>query len=320
MRNLPLKLISLLCGISLFLFVNYFFSANDEGTRVVQLNAPIEVLNAPANKALIWPAIKQVEITLQGSALFMSKVTLSPPVIKVNLHNFATDKYVAKLSADDVALPATIRLLAMKPTELEFGADPIVSSQTKVVVPQIGKLDENLKLSSIEIIPSEIKLTGPSKELEGVTQIESVPLNLSLIRQTIETELDLRNPGVMSHLENKKVRLRINIEDAVGELSFMHVPVRIESEDSSLNHETLKPENPTVNIRLTGSKKKLKEIKRDSIDPFVRIESKESLSQPLNVELDLGQDLSSINITPSRIELSLPARKVPATTGSKKKN
>lgn len=309
MRNLSLKIISLVCGISLFLFVNYFFSSNDEGDRVVQLIAPVEVRNVPADKALIWPASKQVEITVQGSALFMSKVTLSPPVVKVTLPELVGDKYIAKLSADDVSLPATVRLLAIKPAELEFGLDQIVQRQVKVVVPQIGNLNEELKLTSIEISPSEIKISGPSRELKSVNQIETVPVNLNHVKGSIQTDLELRNPGILSELETKRITLKLNVEDALGELNLINIPVKLEINSDLTIPEAIKNQQRAVDIKINATKKVLKEIKALNVEPFIRIDNKEDLDQQLEVQLKIDQPVSNIQISPAKILLKADKNK-----------
>jgi YbbR domain-containing protein len=303
MSKLALKAVSLVCGIILFAFVNYFF-ANEEGSRVLQLIAPVEVRNLPPGKALIWPASKQVEITIQGSAFFMSNVTLPPPVVKVTLPDQLGDKYIARLSADSVSLPATVKLLEIKPSQLEFGIDNIVERAVKVVVPQIGQINDEIKLKNIEIVPAEINIEGPSKELHSVSQIESFPLNLSQIENSTEIELDLRNPGILSQLDTRKVKVKVEVEDASSEVSFNNLPLELRFVDPKLATFGIDSSIKSVSIKIQATKKVLKQLSKDKLKAYVLIESPESIKQDLDVKIDLDLEVKAVQISPAKVQLS----------------
>lgn len=319
MKNWHLKIGSLVAALFLAIFVDYFYTPTEFGTSVVQLTAPVEIRNVPQDKSVIWPATRQVEITLQGSSLFMSRVALSPPVVRVNLPETPDKKFIAKLTADNVSLPATVRLLGIKPAELEFGIDDIVEKTVAVVVPQIGILSDELRLEQVLVEPAQVLLKGPSQELKGINVVETVPVNLAVLDRAQVAELELRTPWSAVEISARNVKVTIAISEATAETNFNNVPIILEVLD-----EQIKPRNPTLSqkvatVSLKGTKRVLKSIKKEALVLRAQITSESQISESLELNLDPIVGIDSLQILPKRVSFQLDPIATP-TVIAKSKN
>lgn len=317
MKNWLLKLGSLIASIFLAVFVNYFFTPTDFGSSVVQLIAPVEIRNVPENKSVIWPATRQVELTVQGSSLFMSRVALSPPVVRVNLPEGADKSFIAKLNADNVNLPATVRLLGIKPSELEFGLDNIVERTVPVVVPQIGMLVNELNLERVKIDPSEVILKGPSRELKNAINIETNPINLGTIDHSVEMNLELRTPWSTIESNIKNVRVVVEVSDAIGDLGFLNVPVLLEVQKDSMKNLNPRAAQKGVSVLLRGSKRILKNIKKENLIVRAQISSESQLSDLVELTLDPIESIDSVVISPRKIGILVDSPILPTVAVKK---
>lgn len=319
MSNWHLKLGSLGAAICLAVFVNYFFAPAELGTSVVQLVAPIEIRNVPDNKSLIWPGTRQVELTVQGPSLFLSKVALSPPVVKVSVPEGASKSFTAHLSVDNVGLPATVRLLGIKPADLEFGLDDIVERTLPVVVPQLGVLSQDYKLEKVAVEPAEVKLRGPARELKDATTVETNPINLASIDSSRSLQLDLRTPWDLVQPEVRSVKVDVVVSEAMSEVSFSSIPVQLD-----VQAEALKSRNPRllqkgVSVVLKGARKKLRDVRRDDLNVQAVVSSDQLDPDSVELTIDPLPGVNSAIISPRRVSLALDPLPTPTPKAAGKK-
>lgn len=317
MKNWRLKFGSLVAAILLAIFVNYFFTPTEFGSSVVQLIAPVEIRNVPDNKSVIWPATRQVELTVQGSSLFLSKVALNPPVVRVALPENSAKSFNAKLTAANVNLPATVRLLGIKPSELEFGLDDIIEKNVPVVVPQIGILAPELKLEKVRIDPPEIALRGPSQELKSVSSIESNPVNLDSIDRSTDMELELRTPWNLVASSARTVKVSIEVSDAIGEVTFQNVPVILDVQNEKIRALNPRLAQKAVSVSLRASKKVLRHIKKEDLLVRAQLLSDSQINESLELSLDSLTAVDSVMISPRKVSVVIDAVVVPTITSKK---
>ena len=323
MKNWRLKLGSLVSAICLAVFVNYFFTPTEFGTSVIQIIAQVELGNVPDNKSVIWPANRQVEITVQGPSLFLSRVALSPPGVRVVLPEGVNKTFVAKLTADNINLPATVRLLGIKPSELEFELDDIVEKKVPVIVPQIGILAPELKLEKVKIEPSEIELKGPSRELKTILNIETNPVDLSRIEKNLTTELELRTPGSSIRSDLKNIQVTVEVSDAIGEVSFSNVPVILDVQNDSVKALNPRVSQKGVAVLLRGSKKVLKDIRKEDLIVKALLSNDSQLGDSIELSMETINSVDSIVISPRKVGIIVDAPIVPTAASkatSKSKN
>jgi YbbR domain-containing protein len=295
-RAFPLKIISLVVALLLAYAVHSARNAS-----VVSLFVPIEVKNAPEDKAIVKPAKRGVQLTLKGPSFLIGQVASSPPALKIKLPDTGEDRVAVTLRRTDVTLPASIEVLSIEPSQIEFVFEPLERQDLRVEVPRIGQLARELVLESIEVAPKIVTVRGPRSEVKALKSIESEPLNLSDIDSSTETTLSLRALGPTISPSTRTVVAKITIGQPPKEKVFSGQAVELRV-GSGVGGLTVQPERVTVTV--SGAPSLLSNVSDQSVIPYVRVvEVKGTGALSKKVEVEVPQGLKVISIEPSSVAI-----------------
>ncbi|RIL10909.1 MAG: hypothetical protein DCC75_03375 [Proteobacteria bacterium] len=316
MNNFWMKLASLLIAVFLAVVVNFYFVSNDNNTSVLQFIVPVEVKNIPAEKMLLLPVNRQVEVTIQGPSLFVSKFASTNPTLKVSIPSEVKNKFIAPLRREDLKAPPEVQVVSIKPSEIEFTLDTRITKEVPVIVPQIGQLPENLKLVSIKAEPDKVKVSGPESEVKAIKNVESLPLDLREIRESGEQNLAVRVPGSMSDSAPRQISVNVTVNSVQVEAKYEQLAVEIRS----LRPERFSLSPARVNLEVSGSKEAIKNLKPEEILPYVRLGEESKPGDKVKVGVDLPKGISLVYINPEKVDLIAAGDKpkAPAKTNVKK--
>jgi YbbR domain-containing protein len=295
-RGLPLKFVSLLIALLLTYAVQSARNAS-----VVSLFVPIEVKNPPEDRAMVKPAKRGVQVTLKGPSFLIGPVASSPPAMRVKLPELAEDRVSVSFKASDIALPSSVEVLSIEPSQMEFVFEPLERQEVRVEVPRIGQLSQGLILESVEISPKFIAVRGSRSELKQLRVIEADPIDLSDIDSTREMTLDLRLSGATITPSTRSVVARVVVGHQPTEKVFSQRPVelRIASGGGALSAT---PER--VAVTLSGPPSVISRTEDDSVIPYVRVAgnvSEGAVQRKIEVEVPAGTRVVSID--PSSVTL-----------------
>lgn len=296
-RNFWLKVASLLVAVFLSLIVNYFFVNNESNNSILQFIVPVELKNVPSDKMIIWPLARQVEVTIQGPTMFLSKI--SNPIFRVAMPADTKNRFVANLKKEDLNLPPYVQVLSIKPPAIEFTLDDRVSRQVPVVVPKIGILPDDLKIDQINVAPDSVEISGPESEVKGVNSVETVPLDIRDINQAIKRDLDLRVPGTMSEIKPRQVAVSVEVSSVLAEERFGALPIELRSAGGA----NLVLSAAQANIKVSGPRGIIKNLKASDIIPYVRVEKIEQLTQKATVAVEVPERISIVSVEPSSVDV-----------------
>ncbi len=297
LKNAWLKLASLAAAIMLSLIVNFFFSNNDSNTSVLQFIVPVEIKNMPEDLMIIWPPTRQVEVTLQGPTMFLSRI--SSPVFRVSLPPDAKNRFRANLKLEDLNLPPYVQALNINPSTIDFTLDRRISAKVPVVVPRIGSLPEELKVDQIKVEPSSVDVIGPENEIRGIGSVETTPLDLRDMKQGGQREMDLRVPGTFSEVKPKQALVTVELSLVLSEASFDGVPIEVRSQST----DSYRVNPPVVRVRVSGPNASIRQAKKNNIIPYVRILEPFEGSKKFPIMADLPEKLSVLSIEPPEADV-----------------
>lgn len=303
MTNIWLKIWSLFIALLLAGFVHYFFANDQGGISVLQLIVPVEVKNLPADKMILLPLNRQAEVTLRGSSLFLSRIASTPLIFRVSAPPGA-NAFVAPLKPEDLNLPPYVQVLGVRPTEIEFTLDNRVTKTVPVVVPRIGSISENFKLENIKIEPERIEVRGPETEIKHLMRLETHPLDLRDINESLKRELEVRLPGGLSESDVRRVSVTVEVSAVRAEERFENLPVEVRS--TAADSFAIKPLR--VNVRVSGAREQIRALKGDEIIPYVRVSKLPALGEALDVAVELPRGLSLSAVDPKKVVVVKPVK------------
>ena len=89
--------------------------------------------------------------------------------------------------------------------------EKMISKKTVTLHPVAnGELPPDLKLDGIKIEPAKIEVSGEPTDLDKVTAINSMPIDLGTIKESCSLDVDLNLPAGIK-AENGTVKININV-------------------------------------------------------------------------------------------------------------
>lgn len=309
MKNLQLKLWSLLIAIAIAYFVN-----SQTNAGVVTLVVPIELKNLPAEKLILLPNVSQAKITVRGPSYLLGELNTSPPSFKVRVPDGVANRFEVTLQGSSLALPPKVEVLSIDPATIEYILDDKMVKEVPVVVPRVGEINSNYTIKSIKAQPGLIKLEGPKTELDGVKTVQTSPLDLRGLKESETRQLGLNLPGKFTKASESEVQVAIDLVSHFKTETINNLPVEIRS---TLG-KSFKTEPATVSVEVSGPEELVKHLKAAQLAPYVRVKNTRRANMLYRVSVDLPQDLSLIRVKPERVRL-VDAEKEDTASKSDKK-
>lgn len=306
MTNLRLKIASLVLALSLSLFVNYFFVGELGNTSVLQLIVPVEVKNIPSNRVIILPETRQAEISVRGPSLSIARVATNPPVVRVELPNDVNHRFVASLSRSDLRVPVDVEVLSIKPSDLEFVLDDVVSKTIPIVVPQIGVPPYGFQVTDFKYTPQQVSIRGPETKIRAINQVESSPIDLRDLKSPLKVMLSLEDMGALTELSEKIVSVEVGIGIVKKAKLFEALPLQVRPKHG----EALVLSREKVQVEIEAPAPKLDQLTAAQVVPFIDIGNeplKETVSAKIQVEIPAEFEAKVRSIKPEEVEVGPPA-------------
>lgn len=294
LNNLPLKIISILGAIMLYMFAN-----SQTNSSVISLVVPIEVLNVPKEKVILLPDIRQAQVSFKGPSFLVREVAMSAPAFRVSLPDTPKNREVINLSDQSLTVPPGVDIVSIEPPELELFLDNLITKNVTVQIPIIGKLNSDYKLVKITPDPENINITGSQTEIRSIKSIQTLPLDLRDIKESTSKILKLRNLGKFSKTNVDVIKADVEVEVIKIEKTFKDIPIKVVGSD--INSLNLSPKK--VDIEISGPKSKVLEIKKEELLPYVNFDTGKP-EGTYKVNLELSEGLELIIIIPDKINIS----------------
>jgi len=299
MKNLGIKLWSLIIALALFSFVN---SQSHRG--VMTLIVPVEVRNLPPEKVVLIPNLNQIQVTVRGPSYLLSGLAASPPSYIIRMPADVGNRHFVSLQANALAIPPTVEVLSIEPPEIEYVLDDLAHKQLRVIVPRIGNLHKDLEMISMEVSPTTISVRGPSTEVQNLETIETAAVDLRDVTESSTKQLAIRVPGRFLRSDQSFVEVRIEVKTVEQERTFRDVPIRLVNKvDESAS---LDPER--VMIEVSGPRSVIEDLSSTDLQPYVDFSNGVDQAGRLPVQVRLPERVSLIVVEPQTVGVDTSAQ------------
>ena len=292
MKNLGLKLFSLIIALGLFHFVN-----SEGNSSVVGFVAPVEVRNLSASKIIVWPETLEARVTVKGPAYLVSRIATSKQTFKLTLPEQVPDRYVGQLLKADLALPAPVDVLTIDPPEIELLLENVSEKTVPVVLPRIGSLPSELQLEEIRIAPASVTLRGPESGVNAINALETDPVDLREVDHSVSFESRIRSPGKHIRLMPETVQVDVTVSSVQSERTFADLEVEIRSRGEL--KFGIKPRRVSVTVR--GAMEAIDALDPELMIPFVRLTPDDVAGTSIEVNVDLPEGVQLGVVEPKTV-------------------
>jgi uncharacterized protein (TIGR00159 family) len=177
---------------------------------VVSVMAPIKFHNLPEDVILLKSSPEEVEVQLNVFSSLISSPKQLDIVADINLAKVKEGGNTFPIRTDDFNLPLGVVVTGVNPSTVRVTADRKIQKLLKVKVRTVGKLPGRQRLRRIVAEPPAVLVEGPAGVLEHLGEVESEPLDLSLLNQGGVVEKPVQRPAPQVRIiEQSPIKVRV---------------------------------------------------------------------------------------------------------------
>ena len=291
--DLALKLFSLLFAAGLWFFVNAGQKAAERAMVV-----PVEVRNVASDLMVMNPGISEVEVRLMGPPALLS--TLDPDDLKVSLDldGARTGTSTFRVSADSFNPPRGVRVTRISPSVVNVKLETVAVRALPVTVRLGGKLPGGYRIARVESQPETVKVRGPANEVNNMTAVETVPLELDGVKGQTTRDVRLSSAGGTLSFAPDRVTVSITLEEAMATREFGRVEVTAKE---FTGRYTVTPRQ--VALKLAGPKRILDLLQLGPDRVYLNLKGLSPGSHNLPLSLNLPREVKVLEQKPDRFKI-----------------
>ena len=219
--EMGLKLFSLFFALGLWLFVNAGQKASERS-----LEAPVELRNIPSDLMVVDSAAGPIEVRVMGPPALLS--TLDPDYLKVSLDldGARPGTSTFRLSPDSFNPPRGVRITRISPSVVNLKLETVAVRLLPVTVRLGGKAPFGYKIARMEANPETVKVRGPTNEVDRMTAVDTVPVELEAAKGQITREVRLSSAGKTLSFSPDRVTVSVVLEEEWITREFTGVEVK----------------------------------------------------------------------------------------------
>ncbi|MDX8395684.1 MAG: CdaR family protein [Mariprofundaceae bacterium] len=186
-----------------------WLQVHGEGEGTLSMDAPLQVQGLSEPMMIVNDFPDTVRITVSGVQSRLHE--LRPQDVHVSIDASALTSPIVTdlaLKADNVALPAGLKVEKILPDRIQLQIDRVVKRDVPVT-PRF-ELPETWQVKGVVIEPAQMQLSGPEVWLEGLIEVQTAPIKLDLQPGVFEVTVDIESPTAKAiRLVHEKAQVTI---------------------------------------------------------------------------------------------------------------
>ena len=193
LHNLPLKLVSLVLAVGLWLAI-----APDEQPAEVAVRAPIVFQNVPYDLEISSESIPEAQIRVRGPERLIRQMRCNEVHAEINLQGAKFGERTFDLTSEQVRHPRELLVVQVVPGQVRLDFDTRLIREVEIRPRVIGNFVEGEQIAKVEVDPARITISGPKKHVEKVDSATTDPVDASgtMTRATFVTNVYVSDPLV----------------------------------------------------------------------------------------------------------------------------
>jgi len=193
LHNLPLKLLSLVLAVGLWLAIS-----PDERPAEVAVRAPIVFQNVPYDLEISSESIPEAQIRVHGPERLIRQIRSSDIHAEVNLQGAKPGERTFDLTSEQVRHPHELLVVQVVPGQVRLDFDTRLIREVEIRPRVIGIFVEGEQIAKVEVDPARITISGPKQHVERVDSATTDPVDASgtMTRATFVTNVYVSDPLV----------------------------------------------------------------------------------------------------------------------------
>ena len=301
LRNLRVKLIAFLLAVVTWYVVHGAINHEYELG-----NVPVTVSLSPG-WALLDRSAESVSIRFRGSREDIRELEAGAVQLILDLRGAEKKgERTLVLRPQDVKAPGNARPLRFSPDQVVFTLDVEGEKTVPVKADLQGELPPGIEMKSVAPKPAIVRLTGPETVLDDVTEVRTLPLDLSARFASFKERIGLMAPdsGGVVRVDPGKVSLEMELVQRSAELDIKELPIRALLKTGLSPQIVFDP--PTVDVVLVGQPEVLNAVQKQALLAYVDCSNIEVAAEyELPVRIHAPPRVGVSSVTPAVIRVQV---------------
>ena len=170
--NLPLKILSLLAAVVIWLWVT------GEERLEFSFQAPLLLQNLPTQVALATPPPDQVMVRLRAPEALLKRLAAGDIDARLDLTGLTPGEHQIPLTPDRVRVPFGAEVVKVFPEAVALSAEPRVLREVPIEARVEGQLAAGLRLGSVSVDPPRVPIEGPEGAVSTLRHVSTERVTL----------------------------------------------------------------------------------------------------------------------------------------------
>jgi YbbR domain-containing protein len=295
--HLPQKAFALALATALLVFVRE--------DKTTQVTAAVRVrVGRPDDRVLVSPIVEKVTVTIEGKYGALRKLDLdSLAPLDLNLTGAEGDQFA--FEPEMFKLPPGMVVRTVRPAAMVVRFEAKAQRKVPVTVATSGEPALGFRLTSVTVEPPEVQVEGAASVVEGLSKVETMPVELAGRSQSAQVEIPLRPaPAFVTLLGPVKYRVALTIEEKRGTRVLNDVPVAVAGVPVAGPGWEVSP--PTVDVTLHGPARLLDALSVAQLTASVdahELERNRRLLHTRPVKVGTPEGLTLVEVKPAKVTL-----------------
>jgi hypothetical protein len=271
------------------------------GSRNVEVSkeVPLEIMTS-SDVVASNEIPDKIAFRLSGPKAFLRSILdRREDPIRVNLLGAKPNLVTYRFFSDNIHLPIGVKVLSINPTAILVKLEYLKRRDVPVRVELRGSPPDGYRIVRAEIKPEILRIKGPASKVDALTQVSTIPIDVSTLKQSQEKEvaLDLTRYGVQ--LDGELPKVLIEVAPVTANFRIKNVDIRV----LSFYKVRIEEKNVTVLVRAASSD--LQSLDKTKVYGIVDLSRrpKGKYNEPLKVVLPKNIEL--VKVLPDQVHVTL---------------
>ncbi len=291
--NIGTKVISVIIAVVLWVIV--LGSRNVEVTKEV----PLEVI-APADLVPANDIPEKIAFRLSGPKAFLRTILdRREDPIRVNLSGSKPGLVTYRFFSDNIRVPIGVKVLSINPTAILIKLESLKRRDVPVRVELRGAPPDGYRLVKAEMKPAVVRIKGAETRVDSVTEIPTLPVDISTLKQSVEREvgLDIARYGIQ--IDGALPRISLDIEPTSANYRIKNVDIRV------LTPYKFTLQEKTVTVLVRATPKDLKSLDKNLVYAVIDLRGKPKGRYTEAVKVTLPENVGLVRAIPEKVNVTL---------------
>jgi YbbR domain-containing protein len=290
--NLGLKALALIIAVGLWV------AGHRDIERAIEV--PLEFRNIPSDLMVVDNRVDYVVLRLMGPRTLISTLNASDLKLILDLEGAKSGSLSYPLASAYFNVPRGITVARITPPVLHVRLDPVARRTLPVSVRISGKPSAGYRITKIIARPENVSVQGPAEEVQRLSAIETIPVDVEDGRGVVERRARLSNDGKTLSIAPDQVEVAITIEEEQATRSFEQVEVRA---PDFTGVYTASP--ATVNLKLSGPKSIIEALKLSPKEVQLDLQGLGVGVHNVPLKLNLPVEVTVVEQKPQRFQVRI---------------